>query len=72
MQFSSYVQFRNEQKKFYRSGYITTLNRFTLSEGAVDFSLPDLHTHHADTHYTRVVGDKWNLEDFTFIFTFCH
>lgn len=27
---------------------------------------------HADTHYTRVVRDKWNLEDFTFIFTFCN
>lgn len=26
----------------------------------------------ADTHYTRVVRDKWNLEDFTFIFTFCN
>lgn len=55
-----------------RPGPVITFNGFTWSEGAVGFPWPGPPTYQADAHYTRVVRDEWNLEDLTFIFTFCN
>lgn len=43
-----------------------------LPETAVKFASPDLSTYQAHTHNAGVVCDKWNLENFPFIFTFCN
>lgn len=36
------------------------------------FLLSEIQTYQANTHYTRVVCDKWYLQNFPFIFTFCN